>query len=136
MIHHSFNSMARVSDRQSNNDSTYGFYIIMYHTGRWNCVLRELNSQHICYVMTIDILPKSLSCLFHWQNRPLFYYLPISHISSFLQYPQGKVQVLIMRTVVFQLLFILIVLNVRNIRVNEERILSEVALEKQLLLFL
>lgn len=66
MIHYSFNSMTSVSDRQSNNDSTYGFYVIMHHASRWNCVLSELNSEYIRYVMTVDILPECLRCLFHW----------------------------------------------------------------------
>ena len=52
-------------------------------------------------------------------------------LGSFLQYLKCQAQVLSIWTVVFHVLFVLLIHNIRNIRVDEEGILLELAFEEE-----
>jgi hypothetical protein len=86
--------------------------------------------------MAIDVLRESFSCLLLAQDVPFSHFFPVSEVSSLLEDPHRHVEVLPMGAVVFHLLFVLIVLNVRDVGVNKERIFSTVAFKEELLLFL
>lgn len=131
VIEHSLNGILCIPDRKSNDNSANCFYVVMDYTCGRNGVFCELKIEEFTDFQSFYILLEIFSGFFQAQRVALSNKRSKVDLSSFFKYLKCETKILTIWTIVFHVFFVLLIHNIRDIRIDKERILLELAFEEE-----